>query len=348
MIRHYIGVDISKHYFDACFSESGPVLKFPNTTEGIDHFFHTVSQGGLPEETLLGMESTASYHLALALRGQEAHYQVQLLNPLVVKNYARTHLRSVKTDRQDAKLIRFCLLQGAGSPFRETRASLALKTWERERVRSVRLRQQIRMACQELQARQALCALPLPSSMPKLLEMLTRQMKALDRHLATHQPALQHLLQSIPGIGPQTAITLVAEIQDIHHFPTPQHLTAFLGLDPRVCESGTSLRRNGSMTKRGNDFVRTRLYQAASTAVQRPNLFQAFFLKKRAEGKPYRVALGAVMRKMVHVIHAVWTRHTPFQSEPPTKSGAARSGPNGTVFGKNSPARVENDLSIRV
>jgi len=54
------------------------------------------------------------------------------------------------------------------------------------------------------------------------------------------------------------------------------------------------------------------LYNAASVAVLRPNLFQRFFQKKRSEGKQYRVALVATMNKMTHVIHSVWTNHQPF------------------------------------
>jgi len=90
---------------------------------------------------------------------------------------------------------------------------------------------------------------------------------------------------------------------------------AYAGIDPRVHQSGTSINGKGYISKRGNKILRTRLFNAASVAVLHENIFKTFFKKKRDEGKPYRVALVAVMRKMTHVIHAVWTRGTPFTKE---------------------------------
>ena len=89
-------------------------------------------------------------------------------------------------------------------------------------------------------------------------------------------------------------------------------LTAYIGLDSRVYESGTSIKGKGYISKRGSKILRTRFYNAASVAVLHENIFREFFLKKRSEGKPYRVALCAVMHKMVHVVFAVWNRNTPF------------------------------------
>lgn len=100
---------------------------------------------------------------------------------------------------------------------------------------------------------------------------------------------------------------------DINRFKKPEQLVAYAGLDPRVFESGESVRGKGYITKRGNKILRTRLYNAASVAVLHDNMFKTFFQKKRSEGKPYKVALVAAMRKMTHVIHAVWTRGTPFE-----------------------------------
>jgi transposase len=79
-----------------------------------------------------------------------------------------------------------------------------------------------------------------------------------------------------------------------------------------VHQSGTSINGKGYISKRGNKILRTRLYNAASVAVLRSNMFKDFFEKKRAEGKPYKVALCATMNKMTHVIYAVWKRGTPF------------------------------------
>jgi len=111
----------------------------------------------------------------------------------------------------------------------------------------------------------------------------------------------------------EAVVTFVSGIGDISRFERPDQLVAYVGLDPRVHLSGTSINGKGYISKRGSKLLRARLFNAASVAViHPPNLFYDFFQKKRSEGKPYRVALCAVMRKMVHVVHAVLSWGTPF------------------------------------
>jgi len=135
----------------------------------------------------------------------------------------------------------------------------------------------------------------------------------LEQELKAFRPPEQKLLQTIPGVGPLTSAAFVTEVGDIKRFAHPKHLVAFVGLDSRVHQSGTSIHGKGYISKRGNKILRTRLYNACSVAVLHPNLFQRFFQKKRSEGKPYRVALVATMNKMTHVIHSVWTNNKPFE-----------------------------------
>jgi transposase len=149
----------------------------------------------------------------------------------------------------------------------------------------------------------------------ELVEFLDEKILFLDRKIRKFNPQLQKLLQSIPGVGPQTASTCVAEIGDIERFPDSRKLTAYIGLDSRVYESGTSIHGKGYISKRGSKILRTRFYNAASVAVLHDNIFREFFLKKRSEGKSYRVALCAVMHKMVRTVFAVWKRNTPFVKE---------------------------------
>lgn len=128
-----------------------------------------------------------------------------------------------------------------------------------------------------------------------------------------YRPKIQKLLRSIPGIGPITAASLVSEISTIKRFKQAKQLAAYIGIDPRVHESGTSIKGKGYITKRGNKILRTRLYNASFVARQKPNLFQRFFNKKINEGKPYMVAMVATMRKMTHVIYSVWSNNKEFQ-----------------------------------
>ena len=146
----------------------------------------------------------------------------------------------------------------------------------------------------------------------EIINVLEDKINLLKTELRHYRPKEQYLLESIPGIGPITAASFISEVEDINRFKRPEQLVAYAGIDPRVHQSGTSINGKGYISKRGNKILRTRLYNATSVAVLYDNMFKTFFLKKKGEGKPYRVALVATMRKMTHVIHAVWTRGTPF------------------------------------
>jgi len=314
-MKYNIGIDISKRDFYVCFDEDGEILKFNNDKIGIDSFLNHLKHLGMhSEQTLLGLEATGSYHLPVAYGCTRAGYTINVINPLITKKQNQTSLRRVKTDASDAKLIRFCLLNGAGYPFHETAETIKLKTLVRQRASLSMLRHRTRLRGEEILHREDYLDVAITNVNEELQAFLDEKILMLDRCLRASSTDEQKLLMSIPGVGPQTAVTCISEIGDIHRFTDAQKLTAWVGLDPRVHLSGTSIHGKGYITKRGNKLLRTRLFNAASVAVLHPNMFQDFFQKKRSEGKPYRVALCAVMNKMVHVIYAVWSRGTPFIS----------------------------------
>jgi transposase len=109
-----------------------------------------------------------------------------------------------------------------------------------------------------------------------------------------------------------TAAALVAYIGDIRRFDSAKKLTAYIGLDCRVHESGTSIHGRGYISKRGNKYLRYILFNAAFIAKRRNPDLKKYLEKKMSEGKHYFSALCAVERKLVHLIYAVWMRGTPF------------------------------------
>jgi len=312
-MKYHIGIDISKREFHVCFEKGGTIEKFSTDLAGIDAFLNRLQERKMTKgKTLIGMESTGSYHLPVAYQCMKAGYIVHVINPLITKTQNQTNLRRVKTDSADAVLVRNCLLNGAGYPFQETAETIKLKTLVRQRARFSMLRHRTRLRDEEVVNRERYLDVKITALDKELYDFLDEKIRRLDAQLRTYESPTQKLLKSIPGVGPQTAVTCLSEVGNIHRFPDGQKLTAWLGLDPRVHQSGTSINGKGYITKRGNKLLRTRLFNAASVAVLHENMFQKFFLQKRSEGKAYRVALCAVMRKMVHVIHAVWSRGTPF------------------------------------
>ena len=312
-ITNFIGIDMAKNDFYACLNEIDEPIKFNNNTIGIRSFLSRLKKLGFGKaDSVIGVESTASYHLKLCLDTTNQGYLTKVINPLITSKQNQTELRKVKNDKKDAQLIRYCLIRGAGYEFNNDPEALILKSLVRQRDSLVRTkiksdRQQVDISYKENCLKQEI------NPIYEDLSLIIREkIKEIEDRLKDYRPDEQRLLQSIPGVGPITAATFISEVEDIKRFKTPAQLAAYAGIDPRTHESGISVKGKGYITKRGNKLLRTRLYNAATVAVLHDNIFKEFFQKKRSQGKPYKVALVATMRKMTHVIHAVWTRGTPF------------------------------------
>src|SRR5680860_1696541 len=99
-MQTYIGVDISKNDFLACFNEIDKPIKFANNNLGLSKFFNRLKTSGyVRDETIIGAESTGAYSLPLAIAGARKKYIVKIINPIVIKSYLVSSIRKVKTDK---------------------------------------------------------------------------------------------------------------------------------------------------------------------------------------------------------------------------------------------------------
>ena len=139
--------------------------------------------------------------------------------------------------------------------------------------------------------------------------------KAIAKIYREHQP---NYLTTIPGVGPFSAAVLTAIIGDIARFPTPEKLVGYFGIYPVDDESGT---RKGHkvMSRKGNDLVRRILFMASLVGVRFNPVLRALYARKRSEGKNKMVALGHVMRKLLHLVYAILSKKEPFDPEYATK-----------------------------
>lgn len=124
-------------------------------------------------------------------------------------------------------------------------------------------------------------------------------------------PDLSKLLQSIPGVGSKIATLLIAELGDIKRFKDAKSVVAYVGLDPKVKQSGKILKQNTKLTKRGSPYLRRSLYLAAAAAERSDPELKATYDKKN-EGKRYKEATIVVSRRIITRIYAVWKRGTPY------------------------------------
>lgn len=313
-MKNIIGIDVSKTDFYACFSEASSPLIFQNDKTGIKKFKHYLEKNNFKKtETTIGLESTGIYHLPLSLKLTKAGFMVKVINPLITKKQNQTTLRRIKNDKKDSELIRHCTANGAGYKFIDNQETLTLKSLVRQRDSLVNIKSIFNLKQNSVDYKEKNLNITISKTNKKLATSLTAEIKKLEKELLKYRKTEQQLLQTIPGVGPITAVSFISEAGDPNRFMHSKKLVAYIGLDSRTHQSGTSIHGKGYISKRGSKILRTRLYNACSVAVLRPNIFQAFFQKKRSEGKPYKVALVATMHKMVKVIYAVWKNKTPFE-----------------------------------
>ena len=165
----------------------------------------------------------------------------------------------------------------------------------------------------------------LDENLAKILKAI-RQLITED--MAKDTPMLSltlELLQSIPGIGLLTAATILAEVGDFSAFSKPGKLVAYFGIDPSVMQSGEFIGTRNKMSKRGSKLLRRVLFTVALANIRtkrdkKPcNPVMMEFYKRKCQSKPKKVALGAVMRKLVCIIFAVLRDRKPFELRSPQK-----------------------------
>jgi transposase len=315
-MHKYIGVDVSKNDFYACFEESGESVLFKNDNKGIKTFEkHLLKNDFKKDETVIGVESTGVYHLPMSFNMSKAGFHINVINPLIVKKQNQISLRRVKNDKKDASLIRYCTAQNAGYKFIDTHETLTIKSLVRQRDSLATIKNTLNRKQDCVLYKEKNLSISISQSNKRLINAVDSEIKQLEKELKEFRKDEQKLLQSIVGVGPITAASFISEINDIKRFSHSKKMVAYIGLDSRVHQSGTSIHGKGYISKRGNKILRTRLYNACSVAVLHDNVFRDYFQAKRSEGKPYKVALCAVMNKMTHVIYAVWKSGIPFEDK---------------------------------
>ena len=133
----------------------------------------------------------------------------------------------------------------------------------------------------------------------------------IDKQISTIIKELNPSILSIPGIGEISAASIISEYGDISFFSSPAKMLAFAGLEPSINQSGT-LESNGKMVKHGSGHLRYVLMNTSLTLLKFNPIFYDFYLKKRSEGKPHRVALSHVCKKLVRLIYTLETKHVDF------------------------------------
>jgi transposase len=322
-IMVYLGIDVSKAKLHACLLNEHDKCKtkvVENHPPGIALLLAWAARQGAPAEPLHAvMEATGIYHDVAAYTLFEAGVTVSIVNPAQAKDFARGLAVRTKTDGVDSHVLaRFGALlkppawQPPAPAVRDLQALLA----RREAVAQDRRREQNRRE----KALATATPLRVQPSIDDAIAFLEKELAQLQQdisHHLDHHPGLKAdlaLLTSIPAVGPQVGCPLRAILQG-HAFVSAEPLAAYVGLVPVERPSGTSLVGRARLSKAGPARVRAVLYMAAVVAIRYNPHVKALYERLVARRKAKKAALGAVMRKLVHLCFGVIKTRNPYQAD---------------------------------
>ena len=145
------------------------------------------------------------------------------------------------------------------------------------------------------------------------IKLLERQIKETEKAMIKLANRQEHHLTSITGINDVTASVILGEIGSIKRFERPGQLVAFAGLDSSVHQSGDYNSTATRISKRGSPYLRRAIWQAAFVASNHDPALKLYYERLKARGKPHKVAIGAVARKLTHIIFAILRDQKPYE-----------------------------------
>jgi transposase len=303
-----VGIDVSKHHLDLFDLEAG-ARRIANASEPL----RILAESLRGRACLVVFEATGQYDAALRRSLDQAGVAYARINPQQARDFAKAIGQRAKTDPLDARMLAAFGQRLTPRPAPEgdpRRAQLAL--WHKRRDQLVAMRQQER-------TRLAECPDPtIAALVAEHVAALGRQIRAVEdtlRRLVAEDAdlrATERRLRSVPGIGPVTALTLLALMPELGQRP-PKALAALAGLAPFNRDSGRTV--GPRQVRGGRKRVRDALYMAALTAARSATRLGAFCQALRQKGKPAKLAFIALARKILVILNAI-VRDKTFFAQP--------------------------------
>ena len=152
------------------------------------------------------------------------------------------------------------------------------------------------------------------NSLLSLYKSLIKKIDTIEKEINKLIEEVHPHYMSVPGIGPLSAAVIYSEYGDISNFTNPGQMLAFAGIEPGINESGTES-HGGKMVKRGSSQLRYTLINCCLPLIRFDMTFATYYAKKRGEGKPHRVAITHVAKKLIRVIYALESQDIDFNAQ---------------------------------
>lgn len=320
----FVGIDVGSKELVVVISANGKMTKakkFPNTSAGHAHLIKVLNKyKGLAQVCL---EATGSYHFDLAVALSKAsNIEVMVVNPKASKSFAEALMHRSKTDILDAEVLaHYCQRMDFKIWQCPEPNKLALRTCSR---RLVELKKQRARAKNQLHALDVVTETPdyILRDANQAIEELDARIDTLQEHaleIVKQDEELASMLKcllSVKGIAEVSAIQILGEIAVLPPDMTAKQWVAHAGLDPRHFTSGTSVMKKPRLSKAGNKYLRLALYMPALVASQWEPAIKAHYHHLIDNNGLKKIqAVCAVMRKLLHAIHAMLRTRSDFDGK---------------------------------
>lgn len=310
--KNYIGIDISKLSFDVAIkneNEKYSHLKFSNDNEGFAKLRELIKQDCF----VCVMEASGPYYLRLATFLFNRNISVCVINPLVIRRFSQMRMSRTKTDKKDAVLIA------------EYGKSQTPNLWKPEPEYALEIKQMQAYVEQMNKSRTGLIRqreafkhntaepLVLKESLEKMIMLLETEIALIENKMIAiikdqHNELFQQL-NSIPGIGKKTAMLLIAISGGFTKFENARQMSSYIGISPRIFESGTSVKGKSKICKMGMSRIRAMLYVCSWSAKKCNSACKELYDRLVEKGKAKKIALIAVANKLLKQAFALASKN---------------------------------------
>jgi transposase len=317
MQSFHVGIDVAKAKLDCALRLPDGKHKhkvFENSPKGFTALADWLGKHGAVDAHVC-MEATGVYWEAVAEYLANHGMTVSVVNPAQIKAFGASRLVRTKTDKVDAQLIAEFCRERCPQPWQAPSLS-------EQALRAMVLRLDALQAMRTQESNRLEVARDIvKADIVRHIEWLDSQIKALAKKIREHidgdsgMKDKQALLDSVPGLGERTIAMLLAYCMHPGRFANARQAAAFAGLDPRQHESGSSVKGKPRMSKVGHAFLRKALYMPAMVTLYKTDWGRRFRERLAASGKPPKLIIGAMMRKLVHVAFGVLKSGKSFNPE---------------------------------
>jgi transposase len=296
----FVGIDVAKKKFDVVFSPLSKGLVYEYTKDGLEKFIKKIQK---INPQLICMEATGGLERELVDCLHEHQFELAVVNPRQIRDFAKACGQLAKTDQIDARMI------AQFGQVMQPRITLPLSNAQRKmKDLSARRRQLTHLLVQEKNRLATTADEEIKEMIQETIQLFDKQIECIElqqKQLIQSDQQIQEkaaIIQSVPGLGETTAAMLIAELPELGSLNREQ-IARLVGVAPTNRDSGTL--RGKRTTGGGRVMIRNGLYMPTIVAKKHNPQIRVFYDRLVEKGKPKMVALIAAMRKLLTILNVM-------------------------------------------